>query len=68
MALQLESQLASQEADLRLGPDRLGHATFLSEGTKEEVVRRQIPVEICVRSFETFAQFVGKDALTPASS
>lgn len=50
MVEQIPSQIETQADDLLLVPDRLGHATFLSQATTEHILRHKLPIEICVRS------------------
>ncbi|KAI5476610.1 hypothetical protein MNV49_007447 [Pseudohyphozyma bogoriensis] len=47
---EIPSQLETQAADFLLQPDRLGHATYLSQETMDRIVADKIPIEICITS------------------
>lgn len=64
----LESQLESQADDLLLKPDRIGHATFLSDATVKHVLEHRIPIEICVSSNQPSPRLIPAPPLATSSS
>ena len=47
---EMENRQEETETLLMAHPDRIGHGTFLTHGSKEELMTRTIPLEICMSS------------------
>lgn len=48
--MQIKENMVEAPDLLAFGPDRLGHATFLDDASRQHIYGNNIPVEICMTS------------------